>query len=347
MFFTQFTDLLARIPQNYKWCWFYWADLEWFARRKSGVQWTSFCMCHGLPGLPCSQRLRIPLSVTLQGQARTRRGATMQRAKRTYSSGTSGVIRPTEPLAWRPRRFGSPERSMGEARKNGCEIGKSKNWLGYDWYLFPSWMICDYKGRKLFGGCFSSSLRSVVHLGLWVRVFHAMQHLGVGTFGSWNLLLCILRATIWTCNLSVCMVFTNYCWVLVVGRCLSVVGRGSRGLLFVVIGANASRQAAGFPYNCCVLLVWAFHLLPLLTCILHILASAQGGGWGGVITFLTTLRLLVHVTCCRCCRSWANSSKRRTAAEERQSRAKENMIVLKADVDTLQSFVWMLTWSWW
>ena len=25
-------------------------------------------MCHGLPGLPCSQRLRIPLSVTLQGK---------------------------------------------------------------------------------------------------------------------------------------------------------------------------------------------------------------------------------------------------------------------------------------
>ena len=74
----------------------------------------------------------------------------------------------------------------------------------------------------------------------------------------------------------------------------------------------------------------------------HILASAQGGGWGGVITLMTTLRLLatrVHVTCCRCCRSWANSSKRRTAAEERQSRAKENMIALKADVDTLQSFV--------
>ena len=134
----------------------------------------------------------------------------MQRAKRTYSSGTSGVTRPTEPLAWRPRRVRvTGAKNMGETRKNGCVfLGKSKNWLVYDdWYLFPSWMICHYKGRKLFGSCFSSSLKSVVHLGLWVRVFHAMQHLGVGTFG-WNLLLCILRATFWTCNLPVCMVFT-------------------------------------------------------------------------------------------------------------------------------------------
>ena len=131
-------------------------------------------------------------------------------------------------------------------RITGAKHGRNQEKRVRDWEIeelvglwlisLPIWMICDYKGRKLFGGCFSSSLRSVVHLGLWVRVFHAMQHLGVGTFGSWNLLLCILRATIWTCNLSVCMVFTNYCWVLVVGRCLSVVGRGSRGCCLLLLG---------------------------------------------------------------------------------------------------------------
>ena len=35
---------------------------------------------------------------------------------------------------------------------------------------------------------------------------------------------------------------------------------------------------------------------------------------------------------------WANSSKRRTAAEEKQSRAEENMRALKADVDVLHLF---------
>ena len=49
---------------------------------------------------------------------------------------------------------------------------------------------------------------------------------------------------------------------------------------------------------------WAFHLLPLLTWMLHMLASAQGEWVGGVITLLTTLRLLATRVYVTCCHSW-------------------------------------------
>ena len=47
------------------------------------------------------------------------------------------------------------------------------------------------------------------------------------------------------------------------------------------------------------------------------------------------------------CRSWANSSQRRAAVEERQSRAEENMRALraKANADMLQNVFSILTWS--
>ena len=45
------------------------------------------------------------------------------------------------------------------------------------------------------------------------------------------------------------------------------------------------------------------------------------------------------------CRSWANSSQRRAAVEERQSRAEENMRALraKANADMLQNVFSILT----
>ena len=130
--------------------------------------------------------------------------------------------------------------------------------------------------------------------------------------------------------------------------------KGSLCLIHVVFGANASRRAAVFPCNCCVLLFEHFTCCRCWhVCCISSLMLNRGCGWGGLITFLTALRLLatrVHVTCCRCCQSWANSSKRRTAAEETQSRqqGRRNYESFEGRCWYVARFVfWMLTWSWW
>ena len=84
--------------------------------------------------------------------------------------------------------------------------------------------------------------------------------------------------------------------------------------------------------------------------VAHARSLMQQGVGGGVITLLTTLTYFntvgqngssVSNINNILCRSWPNSSKQRTAAEERQRRAEEHMRALraKANVDTSQSFV--------